>query len=359
VSLALHHWIDVSFGYKLSGAAAVAAMNVHHSAAASAPRRIHTTGLSQLFHAPHPRRLPRRTRSQPAPASHDAQAPAQQPVAHAAATDVLVPGMLGQQATEDRLDVRMPTAQLVAGLRELELTGSLPAALLEEPPAPLGAHSPDSSTSVHALHRMHCERRSSGASSSSSYDASSAWRPASAREAAIDMAGIARLAVQLYSGQLLLDGWPAQGAGSDWERTALPRSVRAFVDTCRGTSAATVRRHISGMGAPAADEQQLLPTAAQLQRSDFFTPDVWAAHRCIAAVRGAPDGTRAWPMLAALACQLQSDAAAASDLAQGSAAADLVIQIVCRVLVAVCGALADAALWRGQCEGSWMCVWLA
>ncbi|KAL9139902.1 hypothetical protein ABFS82_14G001000 [Erythranthe guttata] len=54
VSRQIHHWIDITFGYKLSGEAAVAAKNVMLPAATSTMPR--STGRCQLFNQPHPPR---------------------------------------------------------------------------------------------------------------------------------------------------------------------------------------------------------------------------------------------------------------------------------------------------------------
>lgn len=54
VSQQLHHWIDLTFGYQLSGEAAVTAKNVTLSAATLAVPR--SQGRRQLFSLPHPRR---------------------------------------------------------------------------------------------------------------------------------------------------------------------------------------------------------------------------------------------------------------------------------------------------------------
>lgn len=52
VSSQLHHWIDITFGYKMSGKAAVSAKNVMlHSADSAFPR---SEGRRQLFSLPHP-----------------------------------------------------------------------------------------------------------------------------------------------------------------------------------------------------------------------------------------------------------------------------------------------------------------
>lgn len=53
VSQQLHHWIDITFGYKLSGQAAIDAKNVTLSSDPTVPR---CSGRRQLFSIPHPRR---------------------------------------------------------------------------------------------------------------------------------------------------------------------------------------------------------------------------------------------------------------------------------------------------------------
>ena len=54
VSDQLHNWIDLTFGYKLSGQAAIDAKNV--SLPLHAPSGVALTGRAQLFEQPHPPR---------------------------------------------------------------------------------------------------------------------------------------------------------------------------------------------------------------------------------------------------------------------------------------------------------------
>ncbi|GAA50868.1 probable inactive serine/threonine-protein kinase lvsG, partial [Clonorchis sinensis] len=56
VSSMLHHWIDLTFGYKLIGEAAVAAKNVHLEMAGS-QTTFRRSGVTCLFRTPHPHRL--------------------------------------------------------------------------------------------------------------------------------------------------------------------------------------------------------------------------------------------------------------------------------------------------------------
>ena len=51
----LHTWIDLTFGYKLSGQAAIDAKNV--SLPLHAPSGVAVTGRAQLFERPHPPRF--------------------------------------------------------------------------------------------------------------------------------------------------------------------------------------------------------------------------------------------------------------------------------------------------------------
>ncbi|KAL6571721.1 hypothetical protein OROHE_003364 [Orobanche hederae] len=56
VSCQIHHWIDITFGYKMSGEAAIAAKNVMLPASPSTYTIPRSTGRCQLFTQPHPSR---------------------------------------------------------------------------------------------------------------------------------------------------------------------------------------------------------------------------------------------------------------------------------------------------------------
>ncbi|KAF9619916.1 hypothetical protein IFM89_010227, partial [Coptis chinensis] len=62
VSEQIHHWIDITFGYKMSGQAAVAAKNV--MLPSSEPTMLRSVGRRQLFTRPHPMRRVKKTEYQ-------------------------------------------------------------------------------------------------------------------------------------------------------------------------------------------------------------------------------------------------------------------------------------------------------
>lgn len=71
----LHEWIDLNFGYKLTGQAAVDAKNV--ALPATNPAALATSARVQLFHKPHP---PRRSSAPPQAPHHNL--PAAEQVKH-------------------------------------------------------------------------------------------------------------------------------------------------------------------------------------------------------------------------------------------------------------------------------------
>lgn len=58
VSKMLHEWIDLNFGYRLSGPAAVEAKNVHLLRAQPRTHLSSTSKIVKVFDSPHPQRLP-------------------------------------------------------------------------------------------------------------------------------------------------------------------------------------------------------------------------------------------------------------------------------------------------------------
>lgn len=58
VSQQLHHWVDLCFGYLLSGPSAAKAKNVHLIFAQPRTQLTVTDAPVQLFSQPHPRRQP-------------------------------------------------------------------------------------------------------------------------------------------------------------------------------------------------------------------------------------------------------------------------------------------------------------
>lgn len=237
VSEGLPGWIDLTFGFKRSGDAAVAARNVHlcHM---SQHGTIATSGTAQLFSQAHPRRHP----TTAAPAAQTAAG------VQRAATHAAVP--LAPRLVHNADESSSGSEGTVCSLEGLESPAAQPATYASDAKYQ-GLHD-----ALRAL--QDCETFGGG----------EAWRPsappvppahsppqpcplAHTPEGVLrDVEGIARVAMQLFLDELAFDGWPgsdAAGAGEaqcsthglrnaldEATRKGLPSAVRTFVHLCVG-----------------------------------------------------------------------------------------------------------------------------
>ena len=286
VSLQLHSWIDLTFGFKLSNPAARIARNVHLSHQRR-PGALYAPSTAQIFNKSHPRRVPLHTRvstaryyGSPAETPHlrrDSEAKADTQTRDAAALS----------STHESIGASEYTASLRL-LEEAELHGA--ASSSTQSPLQVGHAAADADAACADTGRDTEGQR---------FDCRSGEQ--------LDVQGIARIALQLYADQLLLDGWPqetrsALGCGlAAGDRARVTAAVRTFITDCEcaakgaqagsdsiTTAAAQLPDLLAALRAPAdehcvaqtaqaaSDSSDLimLPIMAVLQ-SRLFSEEVW------------------------------------------------------------------------------------
>lgn len=296
VSLQLHSWIDLTFGFELSGSAAIKARNVH----LMQQRRLgafHGLRTVQIFHKPHPQRTPL-----PEEAGSDANA----------SNPGLAKADVGDRSNRG-CDVTQPAsfADALAMLKVVELHGA-------------GQDFSDGTSSARSYHTVPTPHEQTSAQSSSGQRGLDAARASRLR----DIEGIARVAMQLYGDELCLDGWPhaadsfqpctapsAYGHHSE-SLTGLPAAVRTIVRDCvcaaapsdtqpagRNSACAQLPKLLQALCAASPDDEEAQAAAAAAQdvvlimsvlQSGFFTSEVWTtAYRLQPLLRAAAEANNA------------------------------------------------------------------
>ena len=286
VSLQLHSWIDLTFGFKLLNPAARIARNVHLSHQRR-PGALYAPRTAQIFDQAHPQRVPLRTgassarwNGSPVETPHLRRDGEEKAFAHVRDAAAVSPTHESTGASEFTESLRL--------LEEAELHGA----------ASSGTQSP---------HHVGDAAADADAACADTEQDGEIQRFDCCSGEQLDVQGIARIALQIYADQLLLDGWPQHTSSALGSAVAagacvrVPAAVRAFITECEcavkgaqtgsdniTTAAAQLSALLSALRAApdehgvaqtaqaSADSSDLsmLPIMAVLQ-SRLFTEEVW------------------------------------------------------------------------------------